>query len=140
MPKNSAIFHHYIDLSNINDSMELDSGQEIARLEKGEYVVTLEVHGSVRVLYKDNIYKCASQMPEELIQMFHNWKPEYEDIVDCGMNNWFEMFLWEKGEDGELKWLGVSDVCDAEKSDAATLRKDLEEYLDEAVQSLGKEE
>ena len=135
MSENSAIFHQFIDLSNINDSMELDSGLEIARLDKGKYAVTLEVCGSVRVLYKDNIYRNASNMPEELIQMFHNWRPEYEEIVDCGMNNWFELFLWEKDKNEELYWLGVSDVCDAGKSDATTLRKVLEEYLDKAVQT-----
>lgn len=33
------------DLSNINDSMELESGQEIARLIKDGYAVTIEVRG-----------------------------------------------------------------------------------------------
>lgn len=113
--------------------MELDSGQEVARLEKGKYVVTLEVRGTVRVCYKDNIYRCASNMPEELIQMFHDWKPEYEEIVSCDMNNWFEVFLWEKDKDGKLHWLGISDVCDVENEDEEALRTSLEDYLDENV-------
>lgn len=129
-------FESYIDLRDINDSMELDSGREIARLEKGKYVVTLEVRGEVRVCYKDSIYTCASDMPKELLQMFHDWKPEYEEIVDCRMNNWFEVFLWKKGKDGELYWRGISDICDAENEDEESIRKSLEEYLDENVKEL----
>ena len=131
MTKNATIFESHIDLSNINNSMELDSGQEIARLDKGNYVVTLEVCGAVRVVYKDCTYKAASQMPEKLIQMFHNWKPEYEEVVFVDDNNWFEMFIWQKGDDGNLIWLGFSEVCDSEGADAASLRKDLEDYLNE---------
>ena len=135
MSQNNTIFHHHVDISNINNFMELDSAQEIARLEKCKYVVTLEVRGDVRVCYKDSIYKCASNMPEELIQMFHDWQPEYEEIVDVGMNNWFEVFLWEKDKDGKLYWLGISDVCDVENEDAEDLRSSLEDYLDEALQN-----
>lgn len=136
LAKNTAIFESYIDLKNINDSMELDSGQEVARLEKGKYVVTLEVRGDVKIQYKDSTYKYASDMPDELIQMFHNWKPEYETILDCQMNNWFEVFLWEKGKDGMLHWSGISDVCDVENENKESIRKSLEEYLDENIKEI----
>ena len=136
LAKNVITFENYIDLSNVNNSMELDSGQEVARFEKGNYAVTLEVRGDVKGQYKDWTYKHASSMPEELIRMFHNWKPEYEEIVNCYMNNWFEIFLWKKGKDGMLHWLGISDVCDIENEDEASIRKSLEEYLDENVKEL----
>lgn len=136
LAKNIITFNSYIDLSDVNSSMELDSGQEVARLEKGKYVVTLEVRGDVKVQYRDCTYRCASNMPEELIQMFHEWKPEYEKVVNCVMNNWFELFLWEKGEDGMLHWSGISDVCDAENEDKESIRKSLEEYLEDNIKQI----
>lgn len=136
LAKNVITFNSYIDLSDVNNSMELDSGQEVARFEKGKYVVTLEVRGDVKVQYRDCTYRCASNMPEELIQMFHDWKPKYEEVADCIMNNWFEIFLWEKDENGMLHWSGISDVCDAENEDEESIRKSLEEYLDENIKEI----
>ena len=94
----------HINLLAINDSMELDSGQEVASLEiqqkgKTKVTITIEVQGCVKVDYKDNRYKCASQMPQELLDIFHNG---YEDPEAIGLNvienNWFEIYI----EDGGL--------------------------------------
>ena len=104
-----------IDLSNINDSMELESGQVIATLEMGEQLVSIEVHGDVRVLYKDEIYKTQSQFPEELMQMFHDCSAFESPLVEILDNNWFEMFLYEKDEKtGGWCFTNESDVVDVE--------------------------
>lgn len=99
------------DIFDINDSMEVESGTELARLEAGENVVTLEVRGDVRVRYKDEIYKTPCQFPEELMQLFHDRMAFENDDVEVIDNNWGEVFLWKK-EDGKLVWTGESDVVD----------------------------
>lgn len=122
------------DLSNINDSMELESGQEIARLIKDGYAVTIEVRGEVRVVYDGDTYRDVSQFPDELVKMFHDGSAYDSDDVYIDMNNWFEAFFLEvKG--GSMEWTGYSDTVDCE-----TLSKDeikafitdcLEMFLDE---------
>lgn len=131
-------FQSYVDMTDINNSMELDSGIEVARLtrttQKGVLVATLEIRGDVRVYYKDGTYRCASQMPEELLAMLHDWKPEYSESVNVVNNNWPEVFLWTK-EGDELVWTGESDVADAEGMTAAEIERLLSDYIDECLAS-----
>jgi len=120
------------DIFGINDSMEVESGTELARLESGEHVVTLEVRGDVRVRYKDEIYETQCQFPEELLQLFHNGQADQEHGVEVIDNNWLEVFLWiRKGK--KLEWTGESDVVDAgfdTVTDVFTFLKDcLDIYL-----------
>ena len=91
-----------IDLTKINDSMELDSGQEIAELKihrDSDITITLVVHGNVTVIYKDKVYNHASEMPEELISLFHNegYSPNHDDL-SINENNWFEIYIEEDGQ------------------------------------------
>lgn len=124
------MFECYIDLTDINDSMELESGQEIARYEKDGFVVTLEVHGDVRVIYDDTSYRSVHSMPEELIEMFHNGTAGTNPDVYIDMNNWFEVFFWER-KDNILVWTGLSDVVDYEKSSPEELESLLKDcYTD----------
>lgn len=103
-------FNSKFDLTNINDSMELDSGQTVAQLrikldadnpnhDDTDVLITLEVQGDVKVFYKNEMYKCASQMPDELIKIFHDG---YEDPEAIGLNvcenNWFEIYIEEDGQ------------------------------------------
>lgn len=131
-------FESYVDMTGINNSMELDSGIEVARhtrtTPKGILVATLEIRGDVRVYYKDGTYRCASQMPEELLAMFHDWKPEYSESVNVVNNNWPEVFLWTK-EDDKLVWTGESEVADAEGMTAAEIERLLSDYIDECLAS-----
>lgn len=119
-------------MTKINNSMELDSGTEIARLSletpNGTIVATLEIRGDVRVYYKDETYRCSSQMPEELVEMFHDWKDEYNSVVNVVNNNWPEVFLWKK-EDDKLIWTGNSDVADAEGMTDEEIETLLTEYI-----------
>lgn len=63
------------NVGDYRDSMELDSCQELASLEGyiGKHTVEANVivSGSVRVIFRDQVYKAASRMPKELLQCYH---------------------------------------------------------------------
>lgn len=109
-----------VDLSNINTSMELDSGQELARLYDGDLCATLKVVGDVRVIYEDEIYKAPSQFPEELMKLFHDGKADKNHGVEIAFNNWFEVFVWKVWKDDKgnekLDFAGLSDTVDVERN------------------------
>ena len=97
----------HIDLRNINDSMELDSGQTIAELKIDNLDFTLEVRGHVNVTYNPDstktheggdVYRCASDFPDELKKMFHDGKTGDTPNVYVDENNWFEIFSEENGK------------------------------------------
>ena len=123
-------FESYIDLANINSSMELESGQEIARLRRGDRVVTVEVRGDVRVVYKNQTYKSVSQMPEDLVEMFRNGKAFNSKKVFVDMNNWFEVFTWTL-QNGKLVWTGNSDVADVENNTPEQMRAFLTDVMND---------
>jgi hypothetical protein len=96
-----------IPLEDIHDSMQLDSGTVIATLEAGDYRLKLEVEGEVKVYWNPNggrwdghdseMYKCASQMPDELLALFANgYDTGRKDIEVCN-NNWYEAIVSYKG-------------------------------------------
>lgn len=109
-----------INLLLVNDSMELDSGQEVANLvikEKNGPKVTIavEVQGSVKVYYKDGMYKCASQMPDELLKLFHEggYSPDNEDL-NVVENNWFEIYVTEENICMTTDVIDVANCSEAE--------------------------
>lgn len=88
-------------LIGIKDSMELDSGQVVATLETSDLLVEIRVEGYVRVVFNDEVYKASSQMPQELIDLFHCGGMKYEKALEDGRlyiddNNWFESFIYYK--------------------------------------------
>lgn len=103
------------DLFSVNDSMEVESGTELARLDTGDTVVTLEVRGDVDVEYKGKSYRSPAKFPPELLEIMHNGYDSDEsgtlNVID---NNWAEVFCWEKKDGGKLSWTGQSDVVDLE--------------------------
>ena len=109
-------FRSFIDLTKINDSMELESGQDIAELETDKHLVVVGVRGEVRVYFNDEVYKTQCQFPKTLMKLFHNGKAYHDDRVEIVDNNWFEVFLYKKNKDGEWDWTGLSDVCDCENN------------------------
>ena len=131
--------HPNIDLRKINDSMELDSGTDLATLKitlgDGRAIkATLEVRGEVRVHYLGDIYTCASNMPKDLVELFHNggWDPDDGSVI-VDDNNWFEVFV----EDGN----GVIDsvLVDAEGLDELKLLTMMVEICAEVVKSVGND-
>lgn len=121
-------FECYVDLTHVNDSLELESGQEIAVYENDTFVVRLEVCGDVRVIYKDTSYRSVHAMPEELVQIIHDGKVYERDDVYVDMNNWFEVFFDVKTDDG-LRWSEWSDVVDCENMNPG----EIEEFLKDCM-------
>ena len=110
-------FKLYIDLTNIADSMMLDSSQVIAEATICGIEFSLEVRGEVKVAFNpngigngdDDICYAFSEMPEELKELIKSGEVFESDKVYIDNNNWFEIF-WNK--DGYWD----SDVIDAENS------------------------
>lgn len=95
-------FKNNIDLSNIKDSMQLDSDQVVAELKTDNFLVTLEVKGLVTVLYNPDpkgnaedgqVYNSASEFPPELMDIFAQGKANELPNVCVKENNWFEAFV-----------------------------------------------
>ena len=84
------------DWKTMGDSMCFDSGTNFlsatVSTEKGNVDILIQARGGVRVCYKGVMFKCASQMPQELIDKFKDgsaWDDDDCDIID---NNWWELF------------------------------------------------
>ena len=132
-----------IDLTRINDSMELDSGQCLASLKVNGYEITLEVRGSVNVTYNPNsettyeggdVYRYASDFPTDLLQMFHDGKTADAPNVYVDENNWFEVFVEKDG-----KFID-SEVIDAEGMNPAELFSMLWETYQDYVKDSNDEQ
>ena len=127
------------DIFDINDSMEVESGTELARLQAGDNVVTLEVKGDVRVRYKGEIYKTPAQFPRELLDLFHDNEANAVNGVEVIDNNWGELFYWTM-KNGTLEWTGDSELVDdisfKDFTDLVlTLKESLESYLEDVKKS-----
>lgn len=133
-----------VDLSGINTSMELDSGQELARLYDGDLCATLKVVGDVRVIYEDELYKAPSQFPEELMKLFHDGKADSEHGVEIAFNNWFELHVWKVGKDDKgnekLDFAGLCDVVDVEGNTPHEIRGLLADCIKECRAAIAEQE
>lgn len=129
-------FKSFIDLSKINDSMELDSETVVAELVKDDFMLELRVNGYVDVEFEEDgdttSYSCASNMPDELIEMFHTGEAYEDDRVNIIENNWFELFLYEK-KGNMWDYTGSSDIWDCENMTDEELKNEMECILDEWV-------
>ena len=103
----TAVVEVYEDLTDINDSLLLESGTVIARYDNKETDthITYEVCGEVKISYKDDWYRYPQDFPEELTEMIRNGTLyDSEDVyVDC--NNWFEIFYV-----GNEEWTSIIDI------------------------------
>ena len=93
----------------MGDSMCYDSGTYflIAKIKTDtcDINVCIRAQGHVKVYYKDNMYKHANQMPQELIDMFRDGTAWTEcDVVE---NNWWEI-MWDTNQ--ETNWYERGDV------------------------------
>lgn len=103
-------FTQYVDMSDIEDSMELDSNTTICTLETETHFVSIEVRGEVKVRYKDEWYHRPSEFPTELKERIHSdayWSCDENVYVD--MNNWFEAF-WKNKPDQRVESFDLVDV------------------------------
>lgn len=99
----------------ITNSLLLSSEQKVieAKFDNGRWTVIVRVIGDVRILWKDQIYKDASQYPDELTEFIRSGKmndqstwPENTDIIN---NNWYEVFIYDRNGD-----ILNSEYCDIE--------------------------
>lgn len=127
-------FSYWNGLVGVHDSMELDSGQSVAELEWDWLMVELRVCGDVRVVFDGTAYRSPSQFPEELMEMFHKGTADQDERVCIDMNNWFEVFVYEKRGD-EWSWTDWSDIIDADWKSAGDIYDELmlslESYVEE---------
>lgn len=117
-------FKNNIDLSNIKDSMQLDSDQVVAELKTDNFLVTLEVKGFVTVLYNPDpngdaedgqVYNSASEFPPELMDIFAQGKANELPNVCVNENNWFEAFVEFTKTNESARVLINSELVDAEE-------------------------
>ena len=115
-----------IPLKEIHDSMQLDSQTIIAKLEVGYFKLKVFVAGDVKVFWNPNpekswqdpdagMYKCASQMPDGLLQIFAKGGYDGRKDLEVCNNNWFEVTVSYKGR------TIFSDVSDIEELDPCDL-------------------
>ena len=91
-------------LPSIGDSMCFDSGFVAisARVLNGKdmYDVVIKATGHVKVLYGEEVYKCASLMPDALRKMFIDGsinEAAGKEVEICE-NNWWETYIYKNGE------------------------------------------
>ena len=95
---NGAEYKENPKIKEVNNSMELDTC-ELASFKNTVngilFQASLKVQGKVNVDFKGQTYHCASQMPKELLDCYHNGTyPENLDPEYCvDANNWFEMTI-----------------------------------------------
>lgn len=98
----------------ITDSLLLSRDQKVieAKFDNGLWTVIVRVIGDVRILWKDQIYKDASQYPDELTEFIRSGKmndqstwPENTDIIN---NNWYEVFIYDRN--GDILNSGYCDI------------------------------
>ena len=84
-----------LPLGAIVDSMQLDSGQEIASMKVNEYKIFIKTEGFVKVFYRGDCYKTPSKFPDELAKKFAEGYSCEDPDIDVVENNWFELFVYK---------------------------------------------
>ena len=129
---NGSIFKTYIDMKNIEDSLQLDSDQTICSLENNDIEINIEVKGEVKVWWNPNgdpmdgeYFTRPSEFPEELKNLIVNeeWY-DTDEHIEVTSNNWFEIFFVNKADGNCI----ASDVIDVEGYDEKELLKACLEY------------
>lgn len=107
---NINTFEWYLDEDKAQDSMCYDSGTQICSYGNKDSHVNIVIRGYVTVDYKDERYRHASEMPDELIKMFRNGKAyKHPDQIFILENNWYEVDWIKNGEcvDGDVFEIGT---------------------------------
>jgi hypothetical protein len=83
---------------SIGDSMCFDSGTTIMSANicienKADVQIDLRACGHVKVDFCDDVYKCASNFPTELMELFESGLVDTDERVYIHENNWWEVFI-----------------------------------------------
>lgn len=93
-------FNIYKDLKKVNEnSLLIDSGEEVASLQIGKYYLSLMCRGEVRVNLRDETFYSASEFTQEVIDLITN-RTESDDFW-IGDNNWFQLELLKFADNKE---------------------------------------
>ena len=84
-------FEWYLPEHPAQDSMCYDSDTFICSYGTEDNYVQVVIRGYVTVYYKDDRYSHASDMPDELLEMFANGKAYKSNDVVINENNWYEI-------------------------------------------------
>ena len=110
----------------ITNSLLLPSGTIIAEIVVGEFCAYILVHGSVRIIYKDEVYKDISQFPEELVDIIRNGNLGENADTYLDMCNWYELVVLS----------GEKEIyCDVVDIDISTMTEtDMQNFLLDSIQ------
>lgn len=118
---NGSIFKTFVNMKNIKNSLQLDSGQTICSLENDFVKTIIEVNGDVKIWWNPNgdprdgdYYTKPSEFPEELKKIIAEDKWfDTNKHVEVDFNNWFEIFFIDKATNE----FAAEDVADIEGYD-----------------------
>lgn len=154
-------FESFYDLTKITDSMQIDSDELLAEMEKNGFTATLEVRGDVKVWWNERAgdpmegecYTYPSEFPEKLKQLIAggytadegHWT--LDPRLYISENNWFELFVSEPGyetipdaEVVDVEGLNDKEVFDllyeAIEERIASKREDAKNYEDLSIISI----
>lgn len=84
-------FRIWEDLKECVDSLLMESGTVIATLKIGEYILSLEVVGDVKIVYKDEAYYSCNDFTQELEDIIKGGC--YWDVPELYIenNNWYNL-------------------------------------------------
>ena len=126
MDYNSFFFLEEQKRQGITNSLLLPSGTIIAEIFVNEFNAYILVHGSVRIIYKDEVYKDISQFPEELVDIIRNGNLGENADTYLDMSNWYELVVLS----GEKEL-----YCDVVDIDISTMTEtDMQNFLLDSIQ------
>ena len=112
----------------ITNSLLLPSGTIIAEILVGEFCAYILVHGSVRIIYKDEVYKDISQFPEELVDIIRNGNLGENADTYLDMSNWYELVVLKNEREV---------YCDVVDIDISTMTEtDMQNFLLDSIQKV----
>ena len=111
---------------DITNSLLLPSGTIIAEILVGEFCAYILVHGSVRIIYKDEVYKDISQFPDELVDIIRNGNLGENADTYLDMSNWYELVVLKNEREV---------YCDVVDIDISTMTEtDMQNFLLDSIQ------
>ena len=138
---NNSKFILHEDMTIVKDSLQFESGTEIAYFEKGDYHAEILVLGDVSIIFSPSGFKeedaqrytSMSKFPQELREIIADGEFYDSDEIDHGdyNNNWFECFYGDKDYE-------ESDVIDIEGMTPEEICTLCEELINNFVQEYGR--
>lgn len=120
-------------LSDCKDSLLFDSGEQIATYGTKDTYVSLEVYGEVKVIYKNQVYHSACEMPPELLEIFKSGDYGDDSNVEVLDNNWFDYVYVKNGQPQSNDYVCESDISSMLESELETEMAEYLRYFEEEL-------